>query len=352
MYASLKNRLLCLGMQVPKDLRVGRRWGAGPAGGRYVLIEDSVANVPIFGFAENSPIQLVEDEGKHLIADAKEKERVLLLESPKFHELVTSEGLQMKRIALAHGRDCIASTVYQRCVRWRRGEQCHFCGIELSLSHGATTEVKKPDDLADVASAAEGEGFSHLTLTTGTPSLRDKGAGLLSQAARAVKESTKMRVHVQLEPVEREDIEMLHSAGADSIGIHIESLDRSTLERICPGKAGDWDGYFTSWNHSLDVFGANQVSSYVILGLGEDRRATLAGIDRMCQEGIIPYIVPLRPMEETLLQDSLPPSPNVTEEFYTYACEKMKEYGIDPTKNLAGCVRCGGCSALIDFYRG
>jgi radical SAM protein (TIGR04043 family) len=253
---------------------------------------------------------------------------------------------------LAHGRDCVASTVYQRCIRWRRGEQCHFCGIELSLKHGATIETKTPDELAEVALAAEGEGFNHLTLTTGTPNLMDKGAAILSKAAKAVKEGSKMRVHVQLEPVERNEIEMMHSSGVDSIGIHIESLDRSTLERICPGKAGDWDDYFRAWNDSLDVFGANQVSSYIILGLGENRRATLAGIDRMCQEGVIPYIVPLRPMEETLLQDSLPPPSNVMEEFYTYASEKMKEYGIDPTKNLAGCVRCGGCSALIDFYRG
>ncbi|MFQ6128172.1 MAG: MSMEG_0568 family radical SAM protein [Thermoplasmata archaeon] len=352
MIANLKNRLLCLGMRVPGDLKQGRKWGAGPAGGRYVLMGESIVNVPIFGFAEVSSIRLVEVGKKYYVVDSEKKMRVGFLENPKFYELLTTDGVPMRKIALAHGRDCLGSTVHQKCIRWRQGEQCHFCGIELSLKHATTIETKTPDNLAEVAAVAEREGFNHITLTTGTPNLKDKGARILSYATKAVKENTKMLVHVQLEPVGRKDIESMHSAGADSIGIHIESLDRSTLRRVCPGKVGDWDDYFRAWKDSLDVFGPNQVSSYVILGLGEKRDETLAGIGRMCEEGVIPYIVPLRPLEETLLQDSIPPSPEIMEEIYAHTCEKMREYGIDPTKNLAGCVRCEGCSALSDFYRG
>ncbi|MFQ5909814.1 MAG: radical SAM protein [Thermoplasmata archaeon] len=352
MIANLKNRLLCLGMRVPEDLKYGRRWGAGPAGGRYVLMNESVANVPIFGFAEDSSIHLTGEGRGHYVDDGGEKIEVGLIENPAFHNLLTSDGVPMRRIALAHGKDCLGSTAYQKCVRWKRGEQCHFCGIELSLKYGTTIERKKPSHLAEVAAAAQKEGFHHLTLTTGTPNLNDKGARSLSRVVKAVKENTRLRVHTQLEPVRKEEIESLHSAGADSIGIHIESVDRSVLKRVCPGKAGDFDDYFRAWQDSLDVFGADQVSSYVILGLGESRDKTMAGIDRMCQEGVIPYIVPLRPLEETPMQDSAPPSPEVVEEFYIYACDRMREYGIDPTKNLAGCVRCGGCSALTDYYRG
>ena len=352
MEATLKNRLLCLGMKAPDELKEGRKWGAGPAGGRFILLRDSVANVPIFGFAEDSPIQLLERDGNHYIGDRGEETKVNLLDNPGFYDSRTSDGVQMRMIALAHGNRCLGSTVFQRCVRWERGDQCKFCGIELSLKHGTTLELKKPHHLAEVCEAAEGERFNHVTLTTGTPNLKDRGSTILASATQAVKENTKMRVHVQIEPVAEKEIDLMHSAGADSIGIHIESLDRSTLGRVCPGKAGEYDVYFKAWEVALGIFGRNQVSSYIILGLGEERNETLAGIDRMCERGIIPFIVPLRPLEETPLQDLIPPRPEDMEEYYLYACESMREHGIDPTKNLAGCVRCGGCSALMDYYRG
>ncbi len=351
MEATLKNRLLCLGMKAPDELKEGRKWGAGPAGGRYLLVHDSVTNVPIFGFAEDSPIHLLERDDKHYVSDGGKETKVDLLDNPRFYDAPTSDGVRMRMIALAHGNRCLGSTVYQRCVRWEMGDQCKFCGIELSLKHGMTMEVKKPHHLAEVAEAAEGEGFDHITLTTGTANLRDKGSRMLSSVTRAVKDNARMGVHVQIEPVSKEEIESMHSAGADSIGIHIESLDRKTLERVCPGKAGDYDVYFEAWENALDVFGPNQVSSYVILGLGEDRIETLAGIDKMCEAGVIPFVVPLRPLDETPLRDSIPPRPEVMEEFYSYACDSMKEHGINPAKNLAGCVRCGGCSALMDYYR-
>lgn len=352
MAASLKNRLLCLGLRVPDKLKEGRKWGAGPAGGRYVLVHDTIANVPIFGFAEHSPIHLFEDQGRCHVTDGVKRSEVRLFETPRFYSSVTSDGIPMGKIALAHGNRCLGSTVYQKCIRWRREEQCHFCGIELSLKHGTTVLMKKPLQLAEVAETAEAEGFEHVTLTTGTPNLRDKGAGILSKAARAVKERTNMRIHVQIEPPHKNEIETLHSSGADSIGIHIESLDRAVLEGVCPGKASGYDDYFGAWQDALGVFGGNQVSSYVILGLGEDRDATLAGVERMCQIGVIPFVVPLRPLEGTALQDRSPPPPEIMEEFYIHACRMMEEYGIDPTRNLAGCVRCGGCSALTDYYRG
>ena len=170
-------------MKAPNELKEVRKWGAGPAGGRYVLVDDSVANVPIFGFAEDSPIHLLEREDKHYVNDRGEETKVDLLDNPKFYDSATSDGVTMPMIALAHGNRCLGSTVHQRCVRWELGDQCQFCGIELSLKHGTTMEVKKPHHLAEVAEAAEGEGFDHITLTTGTANLKDKGSRMLSSVS-------------------------------------------------------------------------------------------------------------------------------------------------------------------------
>ena len=36
---------------------------------------------------------------------------------------------------------------------------------------------------------------------------------------------------------------------------------------------------------------------------------------------------------------------------YIKAGEMMKEHGVDPLENVAGCVRCGGCSAIKEAYK-
>ncbi len=350
MAATLKNRLLCLGVRVPEDIKTGRKAGAGPAGGKYVQVGDTVINTPIYGFSEKSPICLDYFGGNYYLSDNGDRFEADLIQEPNFHSETTSDGVLMKRIALKHGKHCLATTVCQRCIYWRREDECHFCGIELSLKYDTTVPLKTPDQLVEVALKAWEEGLTHCTLTTGTSSLENRGAGLLAECSGALKERTRMRTHVQLEPVDRNRIELLKQSGADTIGIHIESLDRGVFEGKCPGKAHQWPNYWKSWDDAVEIFGDNQVSSYVIIGMGEDVRTTKQGIEKMCEHGVIPFLVPLRPIEGTKMENVLPPSPDVMLDYYSHAIGCMKVYGIDPVKNRAGCVRCGACSALVDFY--
>lgn len=84
--------------------------------------------------------------------------------------------------------------------------------------------------------------------------------------------------------------------------------------------------------------------------MGEDEDTTKEGMERMCEHGVIPFLVPLRPVEGTEMENIVPPAPEVMLDYYSHAIDCMKVYGIDPSKNMAGCVRCGACSALGDFY--
>lgn len=350
MSARLKNRILCLGVRVPDDLREGRRSGAGPAGGRYLELDKGIVNAPIFGFSEYSPISLDFFDGSYHLSENGDRHPAGLVEEPSFYAKTTSDGIPMKRIALRHGMDCLATTVCQRCLYWRSGRECHFCGIELSLEYDTTIALKKPRHLAEVGIQAEKEGLRHCTLTTGTPNVRDRGAKTLAESTEALKENASMKIHVQLEPISRDRIESLKQSGADTIGIHVESLDSRVFKQKCPGKAHQWSKYWEAWHHAVDIFGDNQVSSYVILGLGEREKPTREGLERMCQSGVIPYLVPLRPIKRTKMGNSVPPSPETMLDYYSHTIDLMRTYGLDPTKNLAGCVRCGACSALVDFF--
>ena len=73
---------------------------------------------------------------------------------PKFYDLQTDEGVAYDKIAKLHGKNVLATTVVQTCVRYDESERCRFCAIEASLDAGTTIAVKTPAMLAEVAEAA------------------------------------------------------------------------------------------------------------------------------------------------------------------------------------------------------
>ncbi|MBU7015160.1 MAG: MSMEG_0568 family radical SAM protein [Theionarchaea archaeon] len=351
--ADLKTRLLCQGVRVPELMRTARRGGAGPAGGRYVVVEKMVVNCFVYGAAMDSDIWLEEEDELCVLVDRnpestfRDRLPVHVVKDPYFYDLTTREGVPYKKIALLHGVDCLATTVYQRCVRWRTAP-CWFCGIERSLEYGGTIQQKTPQQLEEVAEAAKKEGASHVTLTTGTVNTSDRGAFMLAECAAALKR-TGLPVHSQLEPVPRTYQELLRDQGADTIGIHIETVDETLFEKICPSK--NFSEFSRAWEDAVDIFGENQVSSYILVGLGEDERKTKTGIENMVQHGVIPFVVPFRPLPGTVLESHPLPSLDVVQMYSVWAAKKMMEAGIDPFKNKAGCVRCGACSSVKEYLR-
>ncbi len=350
--ALLKIELLCLGARSTEDIDRGRKGGAGPAGGQYfVLPGNVVVNVPLQGrFVENSPFTILRDnKGYSLYKNQKFLTNVEIVPRPKFYDKFTSDGTPMWKIALLHGRDCLASTVSQRCVYWRKNRQCLFCGIELSLNYETTTELKTPQQLSEVASEAVQEGVAkHVTLTTGTLASPDKGAVILAEVTHRIKKDTGLPIHVQLEPpADLKYLELLHKSEADTIGIHIESFDPKVMSRVCPAKP-TLDSFVSAWKIAVDLFGAGQVSSMIIAGLGESDANIIQGSEILARMGVVPLLVPLRPIIGTPLEDARPPSPERMIGLYMKLGEMLRTFGNNVLENKAGCVRCGGCSALGD----
>jgi len=348
----LKIELLCRGARTKEKIDRGRRSGAGPTGGRYFTLEDGTCiEIPLQGkFVENSPFTLQKVNGKWLLLrDNQPMVEMKLVPHPRFYEKTTSDGIPMRRVAVLHGEDCLASTVYSKCVYWSHRKQCKFCGIQLKNKKRLT--LKKPSQLGEVAEEALKEGVAkHVTLTTGTPSGPDKGAILLAEATRGIKERVDVPVHVQLEPPEtRKFLYMLYEAGVDTVGIHIESFDKRVLSEVCPMKT-NIESYFEAWKSAVELFGDGQVSSFVIAGLGETDASILKGAEELTRLGVVPYLLPLRPIAGTAFENAFPPNPQRMTRLYEEVSQILHDYGLDPRKNKAGCVRCNACSALTEAY--
>ena len=342
------------GVQI-EDSIGGRSGGAGPSDAGMVWFEGIPVTFPFASeFVAASPFVLRrEDSGWGLYRDGSRLGKADVPPRPKIYDMTTSDGVPFWKIALMH-LDSLASTVIQTCIWWGTEEQCHFCGIELSLQAGRTIPVKRPWQLAEVAVAAKRlDGAVDVTLTTGTTGSADKGALYLGKCAKAIKEASGLPVQAQFEPPDDLSVlEQIKDMGVDSVGMHVESFDPKVFSRVAAGKARRGvDAYFTAWEKAVDVFGAGQVSTYVILGMGEDPKLTAEGCKRAVEMGVYPFVVPLRPIPWSIMQDVLPPPPEYVESMYRQVVPHLVANGFTSGSVKAGCARCNACSAMGAFER-
>ena len=336
-----------LRIDAPVERRSG---GAGPSDSGLLWIEGVAVTVPTgTAWAETSPYLLrEEDQGYGIYRDGRRLAGATAGQRPRFYDLSTADGVPYWKIALLH-LDSLASTVLQTCAYWGNDDQCAFCGIGLSLAAGRTIAKKRPEQLAEVAVAARDlDGAVDATLTTGSTSAPDKGALYVGRCGAAVKEAAGLPVEVQFEPPDDLDvIDRVADLGIDSVGIHVESFDPVVLARVAPAKARTGiEGYFAAWERAVARFGEGQVSTYVILGMGEDPDVTVEGCRRAIDIGVYPFVVPLRPIAGSLLEDRLPPSAGYMESVYRRVVPYLQVRGIGAAGAAAGCARCQACSAL------
>jgi radical SAM protein (TIGR04043 family) len=332
---------------VQMDAPVRRPDGAGPSDDGHVLVDGANAALPR---NPNSPYRL--RDGRVFLGELDTGLSLQLVKRPRFYDLVTAEGVRYERIARLHGADVLATTVVQTCIRYPEDQRCRFCTIEESLRAGATVAAKTPAQLAEVARAAVAlDGIRQMVMTTGTTAGPDRGARYLVRCVRAVLEAVPgLPVQVQIEPPR--DLRVLidlHEAGATAIGIHVESLDDEVRRRWMPGKGSvPMAEYEAAWDESVRVFGRNRVSTYLLVGLGEDPDELVAGASRLIDRGIYPFVVPLRPMAGTLARRDGVGAPPV--ELVRYVTERvaalLRNAGMIGADQQAGCAACGACGVL------
>jgi radical SAM protein (TIGR04043 family) len=299
--------------------------------------------------AADSPYVLrAEDTGYAIFRGEQRLATAATQQRPRFYDLTTADGIPYWKIGLLH-LDSFASTVVQTCAYWGNENQCKFCGIGVSLDAGRTIVKKTPAQLAEVAAAAkELDGAVDATLTTGSSNGVDRGARYVARCAQAVTEATGLPVEVQFEPPGDLDvINEVADLGVASVGIHVESFDPEVLAHVAPAKARTGIArYFEAWERAVALFGPGQVSTYVILGMGEDPELTVEGCRRAVDIGVFPFVVPIRPVAGSLMQDVVPPSREYTERIYRRVATYMTERGMHTSQPKAGCARCQACSAL------
>ncbi|HET9081846.1 MAG TPA: MSMEG_0568 family radical SAM protein [Trebonia sp.] len=329
------------------DAPVQRSKGAGPSDDGHLALDGGNAALPI-----NPASPFTIEHGR------LHKNRIDLgieaipTATPRFYDLTTADGIPYRKIALLHGQDVLATTVVQTCIRYSEDQRCRFCAVEESLRSGGTIAAKTPAQLAEVAAAAVLlDGVRQMVMTTGTTAGPDRGGLHLARCVRAVKAAVpSLPIQVQIEPpADMSVISELHDAGAVAIGIHVESMDDAVRKRWLPGKSTvPLADYERAWDEAVRVFGWNRVSTYLLIGLGENPDGLVRAAATLIGRGVYPFVVPVRPMIGTLAHrdGTVAPPASLVADVTARVAQLLRAAGMAGVDQGAGCAACGGCSAL------
>ena len=96
------------------------------------------------------------------------------------------------------------------------------------------------------------------------------------------------------------------------------------------------------------MFGRNRVSTYLLVGLGEDADELVADAEALIDRGVYPFVVPYRPLVGSLAhRDGVPaPDPATLLSVTTRVASALATAGMRGADQGAGCAACGACSAL------
>jgi radical SAM protein (TIGR04043 family) len=336
-----------------------RRGGAGPTDHKAVTVLGTTIMVPVHthGAAKSAYVATPPDRrGVSILKSADEIVcEISFPPQPRFYGLATANGIPYWKIALLHSRDTLATTVLQTCVRYGNSRtKCQFCAIGESLAAGRTIARKTPDQLAEVAAAAQRlDGIANVVMTTGTPPTGDRGAAILSESATAIKRATNLPIQAQCEPpADFSWFPRMREAGVDSLGMHLEAWDEDVRRRIMPGKAEvPRTFYLEAFKAAVKIFGRGQVSTYLLAGLGDDEASLHEAARVLIDLGVYPFIVPFVPVSGTPLASHRPPSAEFLRNVLGPVGQWLTEAGMTSDTVKAGCVKCAACSTLSTFEK-
>lgn len=133
----------------------------------------------------------------------------------------------------------------------------------------------------------------------------------LEAIVRRIKEQTFVAVSVSCQPQNHADIERLKSAGVTRLGIALDAATQTIFDKVKGKDIGGcykWDNQFDLFSLAQSVFGKDNVSTHVIVGLGETEKEAVEVIQRCIDLGVLPALFAFTPIKGTRMERNQPPN--------------------------------------------
>jgi biotin synthase-related radical SAM superfamily protein len=212
-------------------------------------------------------------------------------------EVVIRDG--DKEIVRGHLEDAIAHcpgqayvTVSEVCIF-----DCQYCPVPLlkgSVKSQGDVESKIARILSDPKLAGE---LKAIALTSGVERSAQDEVERIAAIVHALRQKYDLPIGVSVYPTPN-STQLLKEAGADEIKYNVETMDREIFKTMCPGLSLDL--VLEALKDAVHAFGRNKVFSNILVGLGEDDRSIINGMQELINMGVIPILRavvehPLRP---------------------------------------------------------
>ncbi len=132
----------------------------------------------------------------------------------------------------------------------------------------------------------------------------------LQALARGIKEHADIPVSVSCQPLIMENIQLLAEAGVNRIGIALDASTKSLFSRVKGSDAGgyySWDNQISQLKEAVRVFGKGNVSTHLIVGLGETEKEAVQIIQECVDMDVLPALFAFTPVRGTTLEKRPPP---------------------------------------------
>ncbi len=125
-----------------------------------------------------------------------------------------------------------------------------------------------------------------------------------------MKKRIDVAVSISCQPRSRENIERLAKVGVDRLGIPLDAATETLFNKVKGKDAGStytWQNQFIQLANALDVFGEGNISTHLIVGLGETEKEAAEVIQKCVDTGVLPALFAFTPIRGTALENKSPP---------------------------------------------
>jgi lipoyl synthase len=132
----------------------------------------------------------------------------------------------------------------------------------------------------------------------------------LEALVKEIKKCSAIPVSVSCQPLNTENIERLAKAGVDRLGIALDAATEEIFSKVKGKTAGSpyiWEKQFRQLDEALRICGRGNVSTHLIVGLGETEKQAVEVIQRCVDMTVLPALFAFTPVHGTALESNPPP---------------------------------------------
>jgi biotin synthase-related radical SAM superfamily protein len=129
---------------------------------------------------------------------------------------------------------------------------------------------------------------------------------------KIIKQYANVPVSISCQPLNGKNIRRLAKAGVDRIGISIDATTEKLFNEVKGAVAGGpytWKDQFRHLQEAVEVFGKGNVTTHLIIGLGETEKEAVRIIQECVDMSVLPALFAFTPIRGTALENN--PQPQV-----------------------------------------